>query len=440
MPASVKNIRSTLRERFNKKGGNKTDADSPNKKPPKDYSHTDSGDSSDEKTIIDTIGDAHSIRSVTISESDDVMFTFKKLNNKGSLKQIKGEKGDGDNKSTKSRTSLRSKLSFRKKGKKDAKVNKDLEMPETKNDEVVKPSSIKSASISNAKIGDEKEDTKSLSKSIKARISKSSKEPKEKTDDDKDSDTIKGSILSKSRKLAGKEPKEKTDDDEKSSVISSANSRAKSETKKSDDRKSVSSVRESLNGKDDNKSVASSKKSKSLKGIQGEADEMTKSNDLKDTYSFQKIKLNDNMSVNVFISSLDSKTVAEEPEPISSQANIDIADNASANMEPRVIEVVKEETQENFPYSVKLNLNHADGQESQEALTEPKPILIEKSEPVRAFDVSTNPSLTFDSLGVPNNLGHIYMPTNSCLSRCQYPLVFGGLPLVNFSDNEITFY
>ena len=179
MPASVKNIRSKIRERFNKKGGNKTDADSPNTKPPKDYSHTDSGDSSDEKTIIDTIGDAQSIRSVTISESDDVMFTFKKLNNQGSLKQIKGEKGDGDNKSIKSRTSsLRSKLSFRKKGKKDAKVNKDSEIPETKNDDVVKPSSIKSASISNAKIGDEKEDTKSLSsisKSIKSRISQSSK-------------------------------------------------------------------------------------------------------------------------------------------------------------------------------------------------------------------------------------------------------------------------
>jgi hypothetical protein len=502
MPASIKNIRSTIKQRLNKKSGNKTDADPSNKKPPiKDYNQTDSEDSLDDKTIIDTIGsfsDAQSIISMDKSESDDVMFTFKRLNNQGSLKQIKGEKGDGDTKSIKSRTSsLRSKLSFRKKDKKDVKQSKISEMPETKNDEVAKPSSIKSASISNAKdekakIGETlldeqatngKEDTKSLSSlkesikskmsksskqskqksnddkdsdtikgSIKSKMSKSSKESKQKSNDDKDSDTIKGSILSKSRNFTDKEPKEKADD-ERSSVLSSTNSRAKSETKKSDDRKSVSSMRESLNGKmsignkavkeeDDNKSVASSRKSKLAKGMRGETDDMTmkedesklKSNDdAKDTFSFHKIKLNDNMSANVFISTLDSKTVAEEPEPISSQANV-ASDNTSPNIEPRVIEVVKEETQENFPYSVKLNLNHANEQESPEALAEPKPVLIEQIEPVHAFDVSTHPRLTFDSFG------HFYIPTNYCLSPCQYPLVFRELTLENFSDNGITFY
>jgi len=412
MPASVKSFRNSIREKLSLKS-DKSKIKDPldNKKPPIEYSQTDSEASIENKSIIDTIGsfsDAQSSKTGDKSESEDNMFTFKKLNNQGSLKQIKGEKGDGDSKSVKSRTSILSRLSMKRKSKKEESIAKDK--LDARSVSTVKPSSIKSSTVSNKdglkniesasvktenKKSDDAKSISSFRESIKSKISRGKKE------DNGDNKSIKSSsksILSKTKEKTPENTSKGMNDENKS--LKSLN---KSVVSKNDQEKSENATKDKNN---ENKSIKSSTKSTSSKSIKSKSDNINKkdkpileeygenTDDKKDTYSFKKIT-DPSISSKIFDPLIQPETMVEEVVPVIVKENVG-SDNVD-NIEPKVVEIVNDETNQSYPYSVK-STNPVDQPDKFEPVSlpgEPNPTNFEnnQTEPVEPVVVIQNQNI-----------------------------------------------
>ena len=390
-------------------------------KNPIEYNKTESKERIDDKSLIDTIGsfsDAQSLKTIDKNSkisSEDEVFAFKKINNQGSLKQIKGEKGDGDASSVKSKRSIFSRLSLRKKTKKEESKTKgkpdtapenpvepsavDTKNEPSKNDDVTSFKSKGSQAKQNK--GEKNVDNASTISSLKNSKSSKSKSETKNSDDNKSISSTLGSI--KSKFSFKKKDKKDVNDDNKSfkSILSKSKSETSKDTIKDDGKnKSINSKIDKIesekpkdvNNDDDgeNKSIQSSTKSKidkiksgkpkdinkdddddsenkstksSIKSKMGsiKSSEKTKEDkpllkeeknsiDKSDTFSFKKLNTPHTISSKIFDPSLKQEILADEFMP---QTVIDEVVPDNSIIEPKVIEIVKEEDNESYSYAVK---------------------------------------------------------------------------------------
>jgi hypothetical protein len=352
MPASIKSVRNSIKGKLNKNDN------SSKKKPTIEYNHTDSEGNEDERSINDTIGsfsDAQSIKSRENSDQESEFFIFKKLNHQGSLMQIKGAAGEDDTKSVTSRAS-KSKVILRKKEK----------------DE-----------IDNVSRG--KKENKTLDKKAN-----------EKNDERKSLSSFRDSIKSKlsmGRKDSPKAPKEQANEDKSSSSSSKA---------KTDEAKSTKDLLKSIRTKekrdeDENKSIASSKKSILIKNTQSKRNEVTKKDEdvsveTNDGFLFQKIGQDYEITSKVFEVMLrDDKIIKvyiSEPEIENKNSNSIFKDIATDNNQSKLILLVKKDTQVKYPYSIETPLKQIAPSTSSNKPAEPV-VLIKNIEPSQSEDLSS---------------------------------------------------
>ncbi len=218
MPASIKSIRNSIKGKLNKNNDN-----SSKNKPTIEYNHTDSEGNEDELSINEAIAsfsDAQSIKSRENSDQESEFFIFKRLNHQGSLMQIKGAAGEDDIKSVTSKAS-KSKVVLRKKDE----------------DEKDNVSRVKTLDKKANEKNDERKSLSSFRESIKSKLSMgrkgSPRASKQQANEDKSSNSFKGSSSSKTKSDEAKSTKdllksirtkEKRDEDENKSIASSKKS------------------------------------------------------------------------------------------------------------------------------------------------------------------------------------------------------------------------
>ena len=308
MPTSVKSSRDSTKESLKSDRG-KTGGPLVSKSLPNEYTPANRETSIEKDSIIDTIGsfsDSESIKTGDNTESENTIFSFKRLNNRGSLRQIKGEKGDGE---VKSKKSIFSRFSLRRKAKKEEKEakkkSKGISASTVKPSSDEQPTAINTGGLENDKSTavedknkeDEVKSVFSLKKSTKSKISSEKKEKKEIDDEKKSVKSLTKSILSRKKKeKSDNENKENNEENPSTKSTISKFKEVKPETTakaKDEDNKSIKSATNSKLRKteekksdktvkdknEEDKSIISSTKSTLSKIKEEKSDTTTKAKD-----------------------------------------------------------------------------------------------------------------------------------------------------------------